>query len=80
MVSGKAEVVTHLGNRISLIFDMVSVDGPRRAGHLRCDTSKFEPTAFLYPLLLKCEDGTNLDIAVTNQSDRHLSFVGKIAS
>lgn len=80
MFTGKAELVTHSGNRISLIVDMVGTDGPRLVGHLRCDTSKLESTAFLYPLLLKCEDGTDLDIAVTNYSDRHLSFVGRIAA
>lgn len=80
MFTGKAELVTHSGNRISLVVDMVGRDGPRRTGHLRCDTANLEPTAILYPLLLKCEDGTDLDIAVTNHSDRHLSFVGRIAA
>jgi hypothetical protein len=80
MITGKAELITHSGNRIILVVDMVSMDGPRRMGHLCCDTSKLDPIAILYPMQLACEDGTKLDIVVTNYSDRHMFFVGRIAA
>lgn len=80
MFSGKGELITRAGNRIALTIDMVSIDGARRTGHLHCDTSKLDPAAFLYPLQLECEDGTNLQIAATNYSDRHISFVGRLAA
>lgn len=80
MFSGKGELTTQAGNRIPLIIDMVSMDGPRRTGHLRCKTSDLEPVDFLYPMRLRCEDGTCLDIAVTNHSDRHISFIGQLAA
>jgi len=80
MFSGKGELITPSGNRVSLTINMVSLDGPGRVGHLRCNTAEFEPMVFLYPLQLKCEDGTSLDIAVTNYSDGQISFIGRLAS
>jgi hypothetical protein len=36
--------------------------------------------ALLRPLKLQCEDGTSLDIAVTNYSGWHISFAGRLAA
>lgn len=80
MIRSKGELTTHAGNRIDLTIDMVSMDGPGRIGHLRCDTSKLDPADFLYSMRLRCEDGTRLDIAATGYSDRHISFVGRLAT
>lgn len=49
-------------------------------GRLSCNTSVLEPKALLHPLKLRCEDGTNVDIAVTTYSDGHISFVGRLAA
>ncbi|WP_165923422.1 hypothetical protein [Bosea sp. BK604] len=48
-------------------------------GRLRCDTSALEPTVLQRPLKLQCQDGTSVDIAVTNYSGSHISFVGRLA-
>lgn len=79
MFSSKGELITQAGNCIPLTIDIVSTDGAGRTGHLRCRTSELEPADFLYPLRLRCEDGTRLDIAVTGYSDRHISFIGRLA-
>lgn len=80
MTSSKGELITHARNRIELTVDMVSMEGPGRIGHLRCDTSKLDPVDFLYSMRLQCEDGTRLEIAATGYSDRHISFVGRLAA
>lgn len=80
MFSGKGVLTTLAGNHIPLTVDMVSMDGPGRTGHLRCRTAELEPADFLYPLRLRCEDGSRFDIAVTGYSDRHISFVGRLAA
>lgn len=79
MFTGEGELITQSGNRIPLTVNMVATEGPGRMGRLRCDTSTLEPTALLHPLKLQCEDGTSVDIAVTNYSGRHISFVGRLA-
>lgn len=79
MFTGKGELITQSG-RIPLTVDMVGTDGPGRIGRLRCDTSTLEPRTLLHPLKLECEDGTSVDIAVTNYSARHISFVGRLAA
>lgn len=80
MFTGKGELITQSGTRVPLTFNIISEDGPGRTGHLRFNTDTLEPSAFLFPLRLTCEDGTRLDIAVTNYSDRHISFVGRLAA
>lgn len=79
MFSGAAELITQSGNRIPLTVDMVGTDGRGRMGRLRCDTSALEPTLLQRPLRLQCQDGTSIDIAVTNYSGSHISFVGRLA-
>lgn len=80
MFTGKGELITQSGDRIPLTVDMVGADGPGRMGRLRCDTSALEPKTLLRPLKLRCEDGTSVNIAVTNYSDRHISFVGRLTA
>ncbi len=80
MFTGKGELITQSGNRIPLTVDMVGTNGPGRMGRLSCNTSVLEPKALLHPLKLRCEDGTNVDIAVTTYSDGHISFVGRLAA
>ncbi len=80
MFTGDGELITQSGNRIPLTVNMVATGGPGRVGRLCCDTSTLEPTALLRPLKLQCEDGTSVDIAVTNYSDQHIAFVGRLAS
>lgn len=79
MFSNKGELVTRAGIPVPVTVDMVSLDGPGRTGHLRCDTSRLETIDFLYPIRVTCEDGTLLDIAVTSYSDRHMSFIGRVS-
>jgi hypothetical protein len=80
MFTGEGELITQSGNRIPLTVNMVATEGPGRMGRLRCDTSTLEPMALLRPLKLRCEDGTSVDIAVTNYSGWHISFVGRLAA
>jgi hypothetical protein len=80
MFTGKGELITQSGSRIPLTVNMVGTDGPARMGRLSCNTSALEPKALLHPLKLQCEDGTSVDIAVTNYSDRHISFIGRLAA
>lgn len=80
MFTGKGELITQSGDRIPLMVNMVGSDGPGRMGRLRCNTSVLEPMALLQPLKLQCEDGTRVDIAVTNYGERHISFIGRLAA
>lgn len=80
MFSGRGVLVTHAGDRIPLHYDLLQSDGPGCSGHLTCDASKVDPLALLYVMRLICEDGKPFDIAVTGQSERHMSFVGRKAA
>lgn len=80
MFTGEGELITQSGNRIPLTVNMVATGGPGRVGRLSCDTSTLEPTSLLRPLKLQCEDGTSVDIAVTNYSGQHIAFVVRLAS
>jgi hypothetical protein len=80
MFSGNGQLITRMGDRIPLKYDMINSDGPSCAGRLSCDTSTIDPTALLYVMRLICEDGKPFDIAATNHSDRHISFIGRRAA
>lgn len=80
MFISKGDLITQSGDRIPLTVNMVGTDGPGCIGRLSCNASALEPAVLLRPLKLQCEDGTRVDIVVTNYSDGHISFVGRLAA
>lgn len=80
MVTGKGELVIRGGRRLSLSYEIGSAIGDQRSGYLIGDVSTIDPGVFCEKLQLHCDDGTWIELAVTQFSDRHIAFVGKVLS
>jgi NADH:ubiquinone oxidoreductase subunit F (NADH-binding) len=76
MISGKGTLFLRGGRRIAVGYQFGSHHDETRGGYLLCDTSTFDPGSFCDKLLLTCEDGTSVEVAVVHFGDRHLAVVG----
>lgn len=78
MITGKGTLKLRLAGRIAVRYEFSDDCDDARVGYLLCDTTAVDPTAFCDRLRLECDDGSELTVAVTNVSDRHLSVVGRV--
>jgi hypothetical protein len=75
---GKGTLELRSGRTLTLEYQFGSDYGDTRAGYLLCDASSFDPEEFCHRLVLKCDDGTEVVLAVMYSSDRHLAVTGRV--
>ena len=80
MVTGKGTLTLRQAGSIDVEYQFGGAYDDTRIGYLVCDTSAIDPAAFCDRLLLRCDDGSEVIVAVMHSSDRHLAVVGRVKS
>lgn len=78
MHTGKGMLILRNGTELHLDYRFGGVFDDARAGSLICDTSAIDPGALLGPLQLRCDDGTEIVVAVMHSNSRHLGVIGRV--
>ncbi len=78
MIAGKARLSLRDGSRVDVIYQFAGEYDDRRVGYLLFDTTRYDDGQFCHRLMLDCEDGASVVLAVMNRSDRHLAVHGRV--
>lgn len=78
MFIGHGELVLRGGVRLPLHYEYIETSDSGRTGRLALDVSLLDSAAFFESMELHCADGVAMLIAVTDRSDRNISFVGRV--
>lgn len=80
MITGSGSLVLREGRRIPLVYSFAAEYDDWRIGHLDCDTSTVDPAAFFDRLIVQCDDGTTVLLAVMHHSDAYIAVTGRVLS
>lgn len=76
MLNGTGAVALRSGRRLSTTYQFVTHQENHWVGYLICDTEFIDPSEFSYKILLHCEGGIAVELAVTNWTNRYMAVVG----
>lgn len=77
MLNGSGSVTLRSGRRLSAKYQFGTHQERHWVGYLICDVSSADPSEFSYKILLHCNDGIAIELAVTNWTDRYLAVIGR---
>ena len=80
MITGKGTLILRVAGSIDVEYQFGGAYDETRTGYLVCDTRAIDPAAFCDRLLLSCDDGSEVIVAVMHSSDRHLAVIGRVKS
>lgn len=79
MHTGKGVLVLRDGRRLPLSFQFANIFDEVRSGYLYLDTSRIDPVVYAGPMMLICEDQTEIEFVVGHFSDAYLAVSGRTA-
>lgn len=79
MIKGKGTLLLRDQRRIPVEYHFGGNFDDTRVGYLMFDTSGLDAGVLLDRLVVACDDGSEVTIAVMHSSDRHLAVIGRIA-
>ena len=77
MLNGAGFVTLRSGRKLSAKYQFGTHQEHHWVGYLICDTGSADPSEFTDKVLLHCEGGTAIELAVTNWTDRYMAVVGR---
>jgi hypothetical protein len=80
MITGEGTLILRDGRRIPLAYSFAPAYDDLRVGRLSCDTSSVDPAAFFDRLVVHCDDGTSILVAVMHHNDTYIAVTGRVLS
>ncbi|MCO5092762.1 hypothetical protein [Bosea sp. (in: a-proteobacteria)] len=77
MLNGTGSVTLRSGRRLHAKYQFGTHQEHHWVGYLICDTETADPSEFSYKILLHCEGGIAIELAVTNWTDHYMAVVGR---
>ena len=77
MLSGIGSVTLRSGRALPVKYQFGTHQEHHWAGYLIVDTALTDPSEFSYKVLLHCDGGSAVELAVTNWTDRYMAVVGR---
>ncbi|MGN6099241.1 MAG: hypothetical protein ACTHP8_23780 [Bosea sp. (in: a-proteobacteria)] len=77
MLTGTGSVALRSGRRLPAKYQFGTHEEHHWVGYLICDTQIVDPSEFSCKILLQCESGIAIELAVTDWMDRYMVVVGR---
>jgi hypothetical protein len=77
MLNGIGAVTLRSGRTLPVRYQFGDPREHHWVGYLIVETAHTDPSEFAYKILLHCDEGTAVELAVTNWTDRHMAVVGR---
>ncbi len=77
MLNGIGSVTLRSGRTLPVTYQFGADREGHWAGYLIVDTAHTDPSEFSYKILLHCDGGSAVELAVTNWTDRYMTVVGR---
>lgn len=77
MLNGFGSVTLRSGRTLPVEYQFGTQQKHYWAGYLIIDTAHTDPSEFSYKVLLYCDDGSAVELAVTDWTDRYMTVVGR---
>ena len=77
MLNGTGSVTLRSGRTLPVIYQFGTHQERHWVGYLIVETALTDPSEFSYKVLLHCDGGTAVELAVTNWTDQHMTVVGR---
>lgn len=77
MLDGIGSVTLRSGRTLPVTYQFDTHHERHWVGYLIVETAHTDPSEFSYKILLYCEDGTAVELAVTDWTDRHMAVIGR---
>lgn len=77
MLNGTGSITLRSGRTLPIEYEFGTHHEHHWVGHLIVDTTDTDPSEFAYKVLLHCDGGSAVELAVTNWSDRCMTVVGR---
>lgn len=77
MLNGIGSIALRSGRTLPVTYQFGAHQEHHWIGYLIVETGHTDPSEFSYKVLLHCEDGIAVELAVTNWTDRCMTVVGR---
>ncbi|AZO81846.1 hypothetical protein BLM15_29500 (plasmid) [Bosea sp. Tri-49] len=78
MLTGKGYLNLRDGHKTEVSYQFAADYDGHRAGYLHFDTAAFDDISFCRRLIVDCDDGSSVVVAVLNRGDKHLAVTGRV--
>lgn len=77
MINGIGSITLRNGRTLPARYQFSVNQEHHWVGFLIVDTALTDPSEFCYKILLHCDGGSAVELAVTNWTDRYMTVVGR---
>lgn len=77
MINGIGSLTLRSGRTLPVNYQFGSHQEHHWVGYLIVETGNTDPSEFSYKILLHCDGGRAIELAVTNWTDRYMAVVGR---
>ncbi|QEL23622.1 hypothetical protein FQV39_14295 [Bosea sp. F3-2] len=77
MLNGTGSIALRSGRRLSAKYQFGTHQEHHWVGYLICDTGNTDPSEFTYKILLHCDGGIAVELAVTDWTNQYMAVVGR---
>lgn len=77
MLNGTGSVTLRSGRMLPVVYQFGTHQERHWVGYLMVATALTDPSEFSYKVLLHCDGGTAVELAVTNWTDQYMAVVGR---
>lgn len=77
MLNGIGSITLRSGRVLPVHYQFGAHEDHHWVGYLIVETAHTDPSEFSFKVLLHCDEGRAVELAVTNWTDRYMSVVGR---
>lgn len=77
MLNGIGSITLRNGRILPVKYQFGTHQEHHWVGYLIVDTERTDPSEFSYKVLLHCDGGSAIELAVTNWTDRYMAVAGR---
>lgn len=77
MLNGTGSITLRSGRKLSVKYQFPTHQEHHWVGYLIVDSEYIDPSEFSYKVLLHCNGGIAVELAVTNWTNRYMAVVGR---